>query len=304
MIQDKQEEYLDELVRLAGVTKKTASGLNESAQKGYRSVVSKTRDDKGKYYALVKEGNKFYIKESLENWNDNVDCMNYVGGYDKRKIYESNSYSDANRKFVYFLQNKPNQNFIIKEENNISNETGLLTEQTTPEVAPPAPTPPSTGDTTSTVAAPSGEMPDMSGEEVVEPTSEPSDEMSSDDSDLEDEFGEDEMVDSLLGKLTYELRNVELTPDKTKSILNSVIAALDLSKIPDDERLKIAKRVKRGKSKDVKAYEVAGKKEGESDETTSMKPSNMEETTHKKDEKLKESKIYNELLYLIESKFS
>ena len=96
------------------------------------------------------------------------------------------------------------------------------------------------------------------GELGVEPEAgleEPAPELSGDE-DLEggDGLGDDglgeenpvEIIQSLVGKLSQKVRTTELTPELTKSVLNSVISSLNLSEVDPEERLAIARKVKRG----------------------------------------------------------
>ncbi len=76
--------------------------------------------------------------------------------------------------------------------------------------------------------------------------------MPTDDSDLDGPDTEDD-VDHYLGKLTYKISQTpeeELSDNKIKGILNSVISSLPLERLSPEERLVLAKRVKRGGQKD------------------------------------------------------
>ena len=55
-----------------------------------------------------------------------------------------------------------------------------------------------------------------------------------------------EIIQSLVGKLSQKVRTTEMTPEMTKSVLNSVISSLNLREVDPEERLAIARKVKRG----------------------------------------------------------
>ncbi len=66
-----------------------------------------------------------------------------------------------------------------------------------------------------------------------------------------EEMPQENQIDHFVGKLTGEIRNEgneELTGDRLKGILNSVLASMPLERIDPESRLQIAKRVKDGKS--------------------------------------------------------
>ena len=83
---------------------------------------------------------------------------------------------------------------------------------------------------------------------------EPAPELDGDDEDLEggledDGLGDEnpvEIIQSLVGKLSQKVRTTELTPELTKSVLNSLISSLNLREVDPEERLEIARKVKRG----------------------------------------------------------
>src|SRR5207237_7799038 len=59
-----------------------------------------------------------------------------------------------------------------------------------------------------------------------------------------------EKIQSTVGKLAALIRQNDLTPDTTKGILASVIAALDLKSVDQEERIQLARRVKLGGKKE------------------------------------------------------
>ena len=88
--------------------------------------------------------------------------------------------------------------------------------------------------------------PEVSSEPVADSNEVATDVVATDDSDLDDIEDPVKEIQSQVGKLTQKIRTTEITADVTKSILNSVISALNLQLIEPDERLIIAKKVKKG----------------------------------------------------------
>jgi len=123
--------------------------------------------------------------------------------------------------------------------------------------AAPAPMPEPAPEPQAEPAAPAPEPePEMGGEAPLDAPAPQGDEgLADDDSDLEDPAGDPagEGIDHFVGKLTAEIRNAgqeEMNPDKIKSIMNSIISALPLNFLPAEERLVLARRIKRGGQKE------------------------------------------------------
>jgi hypothetical protein len=209
----------------------------------------------GNTYHIEKEKNGYVIKKTV-----NESQIDYVEPMKNRKYYQS--YSQAFKRL----------NLIVKEINDLygnDSNVSLFGEQKkfvlkTPKPEPsaepmdsapsaPAPAPPPSTD------IPSPEMPSPDGESDMPPM--PDDEMPDDMDDMSDDEMPDDMdgmgdeetpedegddmvsfktIQKLTGKLAQKLRKLNqgeepISSDDTKYVLNSVLSALDLSVLSDED---------------------------------------------------------------------
>jgi len=222
-------EKLKRIMEIARYNEVTPNPINENS-----SVEYSIRLADGSTYQINKEKTGYVIKKSL-----NEGSFDYIEPMKNRNHYSS--YSQAFKRL----------NLIAKEVNKlVGNDTqvSLFSEQTkytlktpTPAAAPsPEPSPAPVDD------APAPDMggedvpaPDMGGEDV------PSPDMGSDDlPDMGGEEGGEETsmksIQKLTGKLGQKIRSYtsdeELTSDDAKYIINSILSAIDLSILDDEDK--------------------------------------------------------------------
>ena len=265
MINKKEEpNYSENFKRLAGLTK------NTSSNKPNKDIILQETFKDGKTYAIVKEFQRFVIKESVNGQVDE-NSLSYIGGDSERGKYKYryNTHLDAQKNFTLLAQSINESYIDERREGDLEGQEeqpapapgeggGLDIDLNAPQGDNPAPQPdmgqapaepaPSPEAPANDVA-PEGE-PAMGGEAPV-----PADGSGMSDADIDAEINSDETseenIDHYVGKLTAALRDgdiTQLTPEKVKSVLNSVVAALPLENLSPEERLKIARRIRKGES--------------------------------------------------------
>lgn len=212
----------------------------------------------GLTYCIVKEGKSYYIK-TTNNELITESELNYIGGLENKghgegKFKRLAAASKALNTIIvslnedYGINEKLEKDIQAEEPPIAPGENSAPAEQPVAEPAPqPEPEAPVAPE--SEPEAPATDIP--SEEPIDVPAEEPVSDELDDDSDLEDV--EADNIDHYVGKLTASLRELgpdELGESKIKSVLNSIISALPLDNMSPDERLVIAKRIKRGGKKD------------------------------------------------------
>jgi hypothetical protein len=229
-------EKLNRIIEISKYKENIPNSINEVKSTEYSIVLSD-----GNQYSIDREKNGYVIKKKIDE-----STFDYIEPMKNRNYYRS--YSQAFKRL----------NLIAKEVNSLTgNDTGisLFSEQKyvlktpKPEVAPtPAPTPETT--------PPSEEMPMDTGSEEM-PMDTGSEEMPMDTeggempmdteggempSDLDAGF---KSIQKLTGKLAQKLRTSdeeEMTADNIKYIVNSILSAVDLSKLEDEDKEDIVAR--------------------------------------------------------------
>lgn len=243
------ESKIKRILEISRYKENIPNNINETARTEYSKVLSD-----GKEYEIVKEKMGYVIKKRVDESYDYIEPMK------NRKHY--NSYSAALKRL----------NLIAKEVNRLSEneeETPLfnLGEQKrftlkTPksQTPPPAPVsdqpvaptemPAPMGDVTSADDMPPVDMSqNMGGEETPMPdmgdeTPDMGDEMPDMGSERPDMGGKEEVsfrtIQKLTGKLGQKLRMLDdtigMTSEDVKYVLNSILSAVDLSKLEDEDR--------------------------------------------------------------------
>lgn len=91
---------------------------NESKQ--YSSIENSHVAADGKTYAIIREGAKFFIKETTKK-NPLKEDFDYVGGFRNRKHYEYKSFADAQKNFDFKMRSireaRANDNIVIESWN-------------------------------------------------------------------------------------------------------------------------------------------------------------------------------------------
>ena len=243
------ESKIKRILEISRYKENIPNNINETARTEYSKVLSD-----GKEYEIVKEKMGYVIKKRVDESYDYIEPMK------NRKHY--NSYSAALKRL----------NLIAKEVNRLSEneeETPLfnLGEQKRftlktpkPQTPPPAPVsdqpvaptemPAPMGDVTSADDMPPVDMSQhMGGEETPMPdmgdeTPDMGDEMPDMGNEMPDMGGKEEVsfrtIQKLTGKLGQKLRmlddTVGMTSEDVKYVLNSILSAVDLSKLEDEDR--------------------------------------------------------------------
>jgi hypothetical protein len=263
---------MDKLSRILEITryKETLpNAINESSSNEYNITLPD-----GNTYHIDKEKSGYVIKRTLSEGT-----TEYVEPMKNRKYYSS--YSQAFKRL----------NLITKEINSLTGNQeniSLFTEQKkfvlkTPKPETPAPAPAAPAEpempapSPEPMGAPSpeaggGEMPmdeppvdDMGGEEEM-PMDEPTDDMG----DMgagepeDDDVVTFKSIQKLTGKLGQKLRKINqgeepISPDDTKYVINSILSALDLSVLSDEDMEEIIGRLEDSE------FEGEGEMEGEPD---------------------------------------
>ena len=225
-------EKIQRIMEIARYKENLPNSINESNSNHYNIKLVD-----GNTYHIEKEKNGYVIKRTV-----NEGQLDYIEPMKNRKYYQS--YSQALKRL----------NLITKEVNTLSgSEEGvsLFSEQKKFVLKTPKPETPPTPEPVAQAVAPSDEFSDMppppseeegimgsdmpppSDEEMPEPDmGEPSDE--------EDGVVSFKAIQKLTGKLAQKLRKLNqgeepISADDTKYVLNSILSALDLSVLTDED---------------------------------------------------------------------
>lgn len=228
-------EKLNRIIEISKYKENIPNSVNEVKSTEYSIVLAD-----GNQYTIDREKNGYVIKKRIDE-----STFDYVEPMKNRNYYRS--YSQAFKRL----------NLIAKEVNSLTgNDSGisLFSEQKfvlkTPKPEP-APTPePEPMPTPSETPAVSDELPmDTEGGEMPSPEGESPDmEMPMDTEGGEMPAGEDvgfKSIQKLTGKLAQKLRTSdeeEMTADNIKYIVNSILSAVDLSKLEDEDKEDIVAR--------------------------------------------------------------
>ena len=231
-------DKLKRIMEIARYNEIVPKPINENSSVEYSIMLAD-----GATYQINKEKTGYVIKKSI-----NEGTFDYIEPMKNRNHYSS--YSQAFKRL----------NLIAKEVNKLTgndSEISLFSEQKkftlktpTPAVAPsPEPTDAPTPDMGMDSPAPSDDSmspdmgmdslaPDMGGEDL------PDTDMDFSSPDMGDEEGGEEMsiksIQKLTGKLGQKIRSYsseeELTSDDAKYIINSILSAIDLSILDDEDK--------------------------------------------------------------------
>ena len=259
------ESKIKRILEISRYKENIPNNINETTRTEYSKVLSD-----GKEYEIVKEKMGYVIKKRVDESYDYIEPMK------NRKHY--NSYSAALKRL----------NLIAKEVNRLSEneeETPLfnLGEQKRftlktpkPQLPPPAPAtdqpvassemPVPMGDVTSADDMPPVDMSQNMGSEET-PMPDMGDEMP----DMGDEMpdmggGKEEVtfrtIQKLTGKLGQKLRMLDdtigMTSEDVKYVLNSILSAVDLSKLEDEDREDILAKFEEDYDEDMMGSEDMG----------------------------------------------
>lgn len=266
------ESKIKRILEISRYKENIPNNINETTRTEYSKVLSD-----GKEYEIVKEKMGYVIKKRVDESYDYIEPMK------NRKHY--NSYSAALKRL----------NLIAKEVNRLSEneeETPLfnLGEQKRftlktpkPQLPPPAPAtdqpvassemPVPMGDVTSADDMPPVDMSQNMGSEET-PMPDMGDEMPDMGSEMPDMGGEmpdmgggkEEVtfrtIQKLTGKLGQKLRMLDdtigMTSEDVKYVLNSILSAVDLSKLEDEDREDILAKFEEDYDEDMMGSEDMG----------------------------------------------
>jgi len=234
----------------------------------------------GKTYAIVRENNKYHIKEAQTKNGLTESDFNYVGGVMNKMKKSFHSYSDATKHLNLMFEEINNHHDVdvinILESDQLLNEKKFvlkLDKKKKSKPAPPAEEPVADegGEEEEDFDFGTEEEGDTEGEEDFDfggeeegDTEETDVEEFGDegDEDLELDDSDDEIKDiqSTTGKLGQQLRDVEdISSDMQKWVAKSVLSALDLDTMDSEDKKDIIKTIK--KKKEEPAEEEGGDEE-------------------------------------------
>jgi hypothetical protein len=227
-------EKLKRIMEIARYNETTPNPVNENS-----SVEYSIRLADGATYQINKEKTGYVIKKSL-----NEGSFDYIEPMKNRNHYSS--YSQAFKRL----------NLIAKEVNKLSgndSEISLFSEQKKYTLKTPTPAP-----EPSPAPVDDAPAPDMGGEDIPSPDMDaPAPDMGGEDVPAPDMGGEDvpspdmdgeeggeeismKSIQKLTGKLGQKIRSYtsdeELTSDDAKYIINSILSAIDLSILDDEDK--------------------------------------------------------------------
>lgn len=234
---------LDRIREIAGIGQKPALNENKLNTK-FSTVLHEAVAADGNTYGLVQEGPKVFLKRLV---NDHYD---YMTGDEKDYAYKDFATAFKHMNFVFKdiseQSNHSDQINIFEggltEKKNLTERFILKTPQAqapvSQDVAPPAP--------------PAAGMPPAGGDPSMAPPADPQasqqlgQEIGSVEGQVEDQDPAKAMQ-KMVGKLTEKMRTADeqiMTSEFMKGILNSVISAIDTSKLEDGDLLSIMKKLK------------------------------------------------------------
>ena len=242
-IQD-PDKKLDRIKEIAGIVQRTPLHENSKLNTKFSTVLHEAIAADGNTYGLIQEGPKVFLKRLV---NDHYD---YMTGDEKDYAYKD------------FATAFKHMNFVFKDISQISNHSsqinifeGGLTEKKnltekfilkTPQAQPPV-----SQDIPSQPAPPMGQTPPLGGAPSA-PAQDPqaSQQLGQEIGDVEGQVEDQDPVKAmqkLVGKLTEKMRTADeqvMTSEFMKSILNSVISAIDVKKLEDGDLLSVIKKLK------------------------------------------------------------
>lgn len=218
------------IIEISNYNLNTPNPINEDSSNEYRKTLAD-----GNTYHIVKEKTGYVIKKGL-----NESTSEYIEPIKNRKFYPS--YSQALKRLnlitkeVNINENQVRNISLFTESDGVVEYVLDMNEQDA--VPPPAPVTPEPAPT----PAPEGEVPPAP---VEEPMPEPMEEPMDDQDQGDEEDGEEKVtmksVQKATGKLAQKIRAYlgdeenEMSSEDTKYVINSILSALDLSKLDDED---------------------------------------------------------------------
>jgi len=227
----------------------------------------------GNTYAIVRENNKYHIKQAQTKNGLTESDFDYVGGVMNKMKKSFSSYSDATKHLNLMFEEINNHHEVsgvnLLESDDVLSEKKFVLKLDKKKKSKPEPT-----EEPISFEKPSSEKEefdfggeeetegeeefDFGGEEETEGEEEFGDE-GDEDLDLEDSDDEIKDIQSTTGKLGQQLRGVEdISSDMQKWVAKSVLSALDLDTMDSEDKKDIIKTIKK---KEESAEEGGGDEE-------------------------------------------
>lgn len=232
-------------LELAGIKPLVENRINKLSN---IDVIKKASD--GKIYAIIRENRKYYIKTTNKTENLIESDFDYIGGVANKPKHSYGSFSDAT-KAMNFMFEQINENIggdninILKSDVELLDETKyVLKSKNKPKPEPQQNMGPQ-GDMgidfgdMETVGDDDLDFGDVGGEEELD---------FSDDEDLDMDDEEDPIkgIQKTTGQLGQKLRDVEdLSSDMQKWVAKSVLSALDLDNMDNNDKKDLIKTIKK-----------------------------------------------------------
>jgi hypothetical protein len=228
-------EGMDKIRRMIEISQynlNTPKPINEVSSNEYRKTLAD-----GNTYHIVKERTGYVIKKGLYE-----STAEYIEPIKNRKFYPS--YSQALKRLNLItkevnINEGQTKNISLFVESDEQMEYYLeMDEQAPPTAPPPMPAPAPAPAPTDMPPAPEGDMPPIPEEPMPEPE-EPMDMEGDDEGD--DEEVTFKTIQKTTGRLAQKIREFlsneenEMTSENTKYVINSVLSALDLESLDDDD---------------------------------------------------------------------
>jgi hypothetical protein len=248
MYENNDKSFNEKWLKLAGIDKikKNTSTLME----GVIEDLVLTSD---KAYAIIRHGNKFYVKESANIESTNPKDFTFIDGYMNKEKWAYNSISKAEKTMMYLAESigdyaRVPKSLLIEQEQKFSDEMPV---DKAPEQEAPEPTEetPQSGQSTekAPVEQPEGQT-NISDKE--------SDNLSDEEIDAELEAGDDPLkeIQSLIGQMGNLARNLgdSVSDQKKIELGKNILSNLGIKDMDTEERKELARwTYKGGKSKKV-----------------------------------------------------
>lgn len=237
-IQD-PDKKLDRIREIAGIGQKPALNEHKMNTK-FSTVLHEAIAADGNTYGLVQEGAKVYLKRLV---NDHYE---YLTGDEKDYAYKDFANAFKHMNFVFKdISERCHHEGSINIYEGVMGEKKNLTEKfvlKTPQAQPPV------SQDVAPIPAPAGMPP--SGDVAPPQDPQASQQLDQELGGVEGQVDANDpakAIQKMVGKLTQQMRTVDeniMTSDFMKSILNSVISALDVKKFEDADLLSIVKKLK------------------------------------------------------------
>ena len=244
-------EGMDKIRRMIEISQYnliTPKPINEVSSNEYRKTLAD-----GNTYHIVKEKTGYVIKKGLYE-----STAEYIEPIKNRRFYPS--YSQALKRLNFItkevnLNEGQTKNISLFVESDEDMEYYLEMDEQAPAPAPVPPTPaPELAPPTDMPPAPEGDMPPMPEEPMPEPE-EPMDMEDNDEGDEEEVTFK--TIQKTTGRLAQKIREFlsneenEMTSENTKYVINSVLSALDLESLDDDDLDEIMSKFEGGEDEEM-----------------------------------------------------